>query len=216
MKPEIGSVTTTRRALLRAASLIAMLPVLITGTASPVQADGTTDALDSWNDGSAKQTILNFVQAVTDKSKPAYVPPEGRIATFEQDGTLWVEHPLYAQAMFAIDRVRTLAPSHPEWKNRQPFSAVLSGDRAAMAKFSEHDWTEIIAATHAGMSTDAFLDIVVQLLATAKHPVFKRPYTELIYKPMLEVMDYLRANGVSIYIVTGGGQEFVRAYARQF
>jgi phosphoserine phosphatase len=215
MKPDIGSVTTTRRALLRAASLITTLPLLITGTAGLVQAAGTTGALDSWNDGSAKQTILDFVEAVTDKSKPAYVPPEERIATFDQDGTLWVEHPLYAQAMFALDRVRVLAPSHPEWTNRPPFSAVLSGDRAAMAKFSEHDWTEIIAATHAGMSTDAFLEIVVRWLATAKHPVFKRPYTELIYKPMLEVMDYLRVNGFSIYIVTGGGQEFVRAYARQ-
>jgi phosphoglycolate phosphatase-like HAD superfamily hydrolase len=168
-----------------------------------------------WNDGPARQAILNFVQAVTDKSKPTYVLPEDRIATFDQDGTLWVEHPLYTQAMFALDRVRILAPSHPAWKNKQPFSAVLAVDQAAIARFSEHDWTEIIAATHAGMSTEEFLDIVTKWLATARHPVFKRPYTELIYQPMLEVMEYLRANGFRTYIVTGGGQEFVRAYAQR-
>src|SRR5262249_33048169 len=215
MTSEEQNLATSRRTLLQARTLIAMLPVLIMAKATRSRAANATPALDSWNDGMAKQAVLDFVQAVTDKSKPSYVPPEDRIATFDQDGTLWVEHPLYTQAMFALDRVQALAPSHPAWKDTPPFSEVLSGDRAASARFSEHDWTEIIAATHAGMSTDAFLAIVTDWLATARHPVFKRPYTELIYKPMLEVMEYLRAAGFRTYIVTGGGQEFVRTYAHQ-
>ncbi len=144
-----------------------------------------------------------------------YVPPADRIATFDQDGTLWVEHPLYTQAMFALDRVHELAPKHPEWKTKEPFKAVLAGDREAMAKFSEGDWAEIIGATHAGMSTEEFLGIVREWLAKARHPRFGRPPTELIYQPMLEVMKYLRANGFRTYIVTGGGQEFVRVYSER-
>lgn len=173
------------------------------------------DPLPSWNDGPAKQAILSFVKEVTDKSSPKYVEPEDRIATFDQDGTLWVEHPLYTQAMFALDRVRELAPKHPEWKNTEPFKAVIAGDREAMAKFSESDWEVIVAATHAGMSTEAFLEIVKQWLATVKHPRWNRPYTELVYQPMIEVMDYLRVNGFKTYIVTGGGQEFVRVYSER-
>jgi len=173
------------------------------------------DPLPSWNDGPAKQAIVEFVSATTDKSSPKYVEPEDRIATFDQDGTLWVSHPLYTQAMFALDRVRELAPKHPEWKNKEPFKAVIAGDREAMAKFTEQDWERIVAATHTGMSTEAFLEIVKQWLAMAKHPRFKRPYTELVYQPMIEVMDYLRANGFKTYIVTGGGQEFVRVYSKR-
>jgi len=173
------------------------------------------DPLPSWNDGPAKQAIVEFVSATTDKSSPKFVPPEARIATFDQDGTTWVSHPIYTQAMFALDRVGVLAPQHPEWKEQEPFKAVLTGDREAMAKFTEQDWERIVAATHAGMSTEAFLEIVKQWLATAKHPRFKRPYTELVYQPMLEVMDYLRANGFKTYIVTGGGQEFVRVYSER-
>ncbi len=120
------------------------------------------DSLPSWNDGPAKQAILDFVHVTTDKSSPKFVPPEDRIATFDQDGTLWVEHPLYTQAVFALDRLRELAPRHPEWKNKEPFKAVIAGDREAMAKFSESDWEVIVAATHAGMSTEAFLEIVKQ------------------------------------------------------
>ncbi len=172
------------------------------------------EPLSSWNDGPAKQAILSFVREVTAKSNPKYVEPEDRIATFDQDGTLWVEHPLYTQAMFALDRVRELAPKHPEWKNKQPFKAVIAGDREAVAKFSESDWEIIVASTHTGMSTESFLEIVKKWLATAKHPRFERPYTELIYQPMIEVMDYLRANGFKTYIVTGGGQEFVRVYSK--
>ena len=173
------------------------------------------DPLPSWNDGPASQAIIEFVDAVTTEGGADFVPPEDRIATFDQDGTLWVEHPLYAQAMFAIDRVVALAPEHPEWKDQEPFKAVLTQDREAMAKFSEQDWERIIAATHAGMTKDAFQEIVEAWLAKAKDPRFKRPYTELVYQPMLEVMEYLRANGFRIYIVTGGGQEFVRVYSER-
>jgi phosphoglycolate phosphatase-like HAD superfamily hydrolase len=155
------------------------------------------------------------VKEATTPSGPGFVPPEDRIATFDQDGTLWVEHPLYSQAMFALDRVRSLAPRHPEWKQREPFQAVITGDHQAMAKFGETDWEEIVGATHAGMSTEAFEGIVKQWLTTAKHPRYKRPYTDLVYQPMIEVMDYLRANGFKTYIVTGGGQEFVRVYSQR-
>ena len=169
----------------------------------------TGDPLSSWNDGPAKQAILDFVRVI------GQVPPEDRIATFDQDGTLWVEHPVYTQAAFALDRMHTLAPHHPEWKNYEPFRAVLANDEAAIAKFSEREWAEIVFATHAGMSQAEFLKIVTEWLATARHPRFKRPYTKLTYQPMREVMDYLRANGFKTYIVTGGGQDFVRAYAEK-
>jgi phosphoserine phosphatase len=173
------------------------------------------EPLSSWNDGPARTAIVSFVKAVTDRSGPRYVEPENRIATFDQDGTLWVEHPIYAQAAFALDRVAALAPQHPEWKDQEPFKAILGKDREAMGKFSEQDWMHIIAATHAGMSTDAFQEIVAKWLATARHPRFKQPYTALVYQPMLEVMEYLRANDFKTYIVTGGGQEFVRVYSNR-
>lgn len=177
-------------------------------------ANAQTPALASWNDGPAKQAIVSFVKEVTDTSGTKYVEPLDRIATFDQDGTLWVEHPLYTQATFALARVHDLAPQHPEWKQRDPFKAVLANDRAAMAKFSESDWEIILAATHAGMTTEAFQQLVKQWLATARDPRFHQPYTALVYQPMLEVMDYLRANGFKTYIVTGGGQEFVRVYSQ--
>jgi phosphoserine phosphatase len=173
------------------------------------------DPLSSWNEGPAKQAILAFVKDTTEKSSPKYVEPTDRIATFDQDGTLWTEHPLYAQAMFALDRVAKLAPQHPEWKQKDPFKSVLAGDRAAMGKFTESDWMQIIAATHAGMSTEAFQGLVKDWLATAKAPRFDRPFTDLTFQPMLEVMQYLRANGFRTYIVTGGGQEFVRVYSER-
>jgi phosphoglycolate phosphatase-like HAD superfamily hydrolase len=173
------------------------------------------DPLPSWNDGPAKQAILAFVKDTTEKSSPKYVEPADRIATFDQDGTLWTEHPLYGQAAFALARVGEMAPSHPEWKQKEPFKSVLARDDAAMSKFSEADWMQIIAATHAGMSTEAFQGLVKDWLAKAKAPRFDRPYTDLIYQPMLEVMKYLRANGFRTYIVTGGGQEFVRVYSEQ-
>jgi len=172
------------------------------------------DPLPSWNDGQAKERIIAFVAEVTKEGGPNYVPSEDRIATFDQDGTTWVSHPIYAQAVFALDRVRELAPKHPEWKDEEPFKSVIAGDREAMTKFGESDWEIIIAATHTGMSTEDFEKIVKQWISNAKDPRWHRPYTELVYQPMIEVMDYLRANGFKTYVVTGGGQEFVRVYAQ--
>jgi phosphoglycolate phosphatase-like HAD superfamily hydrolase len=171
------------------------------------------DWLPSWNDGPAKQAIVDFVKATTTEGSLGFAPPEDRVATFDQDGTLWVSHPLYAQAMFALDRVRELATKHPEWEQKEPFKAVLAGDREAMAKFSEGDWAQIVGATHAGMSAEEFFAVVKEWLAKARDPRWQRPYTELVYQPMLEVLEYLRANGFRTYIVTGGGQEFVRVYS---
>jgi phosphoserine phosphatase len=171
--------------------------------------------LPSWNDGPSKDAVLRFVRDTTDKASPKYVEPADRIATFDQDGTLWTEHPLYGQAQFALARLAEMAPKHPEWKTKEPFKSVLAGDRAAMARFSEADWLEIVAVTHTGMSNEAFAGLVTDWITTAKAPRFDRLYTDLVYQPMLEVMQYLRANGFKTYIVTGGGQEFVRAYSER-
>jgi phosphoserine phosphatase len=185
----------------------------VCATAWSVQA--ADDPLASWNDGPAKQAIVEFVEAVTTEGGADFVPPEDRIATFDQDGTLWVEHPLYGQALFALARIGELAAEHPEWQTEEPFKAVLAGDHEAMARFSEGDWMKIIAATHAGMTNDAFQEIVEAWITKAKHPRFDRLSTELVYQPMLEVMDYLRESGFRAYIVTGGGQEFVRVYSER-
>ena len=179
------------------------------------RAQSQSDPLPSWNHGPAKQAILSFVQETTSRASPNYVEPGDRIATFDQDGTLWTEHPFYAQGMFALERVGKLSREHPEWKTKQPFQSILDHDQAAMSKFTEQDWMQVIAATHAGMSTEAFQGLVRMWIATAKAPRFGRPYTDLVYQPMLEVMRYLRANGFRTYIVTGGGQEFVRVYSEQ-
>jgi hypothetical protein len=178
-------------------------------------AQSESDPLPSWNDGPPKHVILDFVRDATDKSSSKYVEPADRIATFDQDGTLWTEHPLYGQAMFALERLGKMAPQHPEWKQKEPYKSVIAGDHAAMGKFTEADWLQIVAVTHAGMSNEAFQVIVKDWIATAKAPRFDKLYTELVYQPMLEVMQYLRANGFRTYIVTGGGQEFVRAYSER-
>jgi phosphoserine phosphatase len=192
----------------------AFLTLLVLGLpALRLQAAAPPDPLPSWNDGPAKQAIVLFVQASTDRSSASYVPPEARVATFDQDGTLWVEHPIYAQMVFALDRVVALAPQHPEWKTTEPFRTVLSGDKAAMAKLTTKDLEAIVMATHTGMTVDAFQRTVKDWMASAKDPRWKRPYPTLIYQPMLEVMRYLRANGYRTYIVTGGGQDFVRTYS---
>ena len=184
--------------------------------AQRAQAQMAGDPLASWNDGPAKQAVLAFVQATTsDQASKSFVAPEDRIATFDQDGTLWVEHPGYGQAMFALDRVHALALQHPEWQSQEPFKSVLSNDPAALGKFTESDWLTIAGATLAGMTEQEFGEIVTHWIESAKHPRFKRLYTELVYQPMLEVMNLLRANGFRIYIVTGGGQDFVRAYAQR-
>jgi phosphoserine phosphatase len=173
------------------------------------------DPLPSWNDGAAKRAIVEFVRVTTDKAGPKYVPPEQRIATFDQDGTLWVEHPMYTQVVYCLDRVPALVKQKPGLKDVEPFKTVLSGDREAIAKLPMKDLEEILIATLSGMTVEEFAAEVKQWLATARHPRWDRPYTELIYQPMLEVFAYLRANGYRTYIVTGGGQDFVRAYAEK-
>jgi phosphoglycolate phosphatase-like HAD superfamily hydrolase len=173
----------------------------------------TGDPLPSWNDGASKQSIFNFVTAVTRDGSPDFVPVPQRIATFDNDGTLWSEHPMYVQLAFALDRAKAMAPLHPEWKDKQPFKAVLDGDMKALAESGEHGLMELIMVTHAGMTSDEFSKIVTDWLATARHPRFKRPYTELVYQPMLEVLAYLRANGFKTYIVSGGGIEFMRPWS---
>jgi phosphoglycolate phosphatase-like HAD superfamily hydrolase len=173
------------------------------------------DALPSWNDGPAKQSIVNFVHATTETGGAKFVPPEERIATFDQDGTLWVEHPMYSQVTYCLERVPALAEKKPELKKVEPFKTVLSGNREAIAKLPMKDLEKILAATLTGMSTDAFQAEVKQWLAEAKDPRWKKPYTELTYQPMQEVLKYLRVNGFRTYIVTGGGQDFVRVYAEQ-
>ena len=173
------------------------------------------DPLPSWNDGQAKSSIVAFVRGTTDSASKDFVRQEDRIATFDQDGTLWVEHPMYTQLAFLLSRLAELAPQHPEWKTNEPFKSTLAGDLAAFANFTMADLEELVAASHAGMSTDDFRGMVRDWLAQATHPRWKRAYTDLVYQPMLEVMQYLRANSFKTYIVTGGGQAFVRAYAER-
>src|SRR2546425_10666556 len=173
------------------------------------------DPLPSWNDGPAKQAILEFVKVTTDQANPKFVPPEARIAAFDQDGTTWVEQPMYAQVVFALHQVGMVAEKDPRLKDVEPFRTVLSGDRAAIAKLTMPDLEKILAVTHTGMTVDAFKQIAQDWIAKAKHPRFQRPYTELVYQPMLEVMKLLRANGYRTYFVTGGGQDFVRVYSEQ-
>src|SRR5262249_14325137 len=159
-----------------------------------------------------KTAIISFVRTTTDKNNPKFVPPEERIATFDQDGTTWVEHPNYSEVLFALDRVIALAPQHPEWKMKKPFQAVIDNDKEAMDEFTLKDFEPLVFATHRGMSVKNFQSIVRDWMATAKHPGLNKPYSQMVYQPMLEVMRYLRGNGYKTYIVTGGGQDFVRAY----
>ena len=178
-------------------------------------ASAADDPLPSWNDGQAKRSIVDFVAKVTKEGSPDFVPPAARIATFDNDGTLWSEQPLYFQLAFALDRVKALAPQHPEWKGQEPFASLLKGDLKGALAGGEHAMSEIVMATHAGMTTAEFETIVKDWIATARHPVTKRPYTEMVYQPMLEVLAYLRANGFKTFIVSGGGVEFIRAFAER-
>lgn len=191
--------------LCRTASLQALLFVLFVGAAY-------ADPLPSWNDGPAKSRIVAFVTAAARANGPDTIEPDSRIAVFDNDGTLWAEQPLYVQFMFVLDRIRALAPQHPEWKTEQPFKAVLDNDLAAL-QIDEKTVAQLLEATHAGMTTDAFAVSVTNWLAAARHPRFRRPYTGLVYQPMLELLAYLRANGFKTYIVSGGGVEFMRAFA---
>ena len=178
-----------------------------------LHAQAQTDPLPSWADRPAKQAILDLVKATTDRANPNFVPPEARIATFDQDGTTWVEHPIYTQIVYCLERVPALVKAKPELKNVEPFKTVLSGNREAIAKLSTKELLKILAATLSGMTVDEFKAEVSKWITAAKHPRWDRPYTELTYQPMLEAMRYLRENGYKIYIVTGGGQDFVRVYA---
>lgn len=173
------------------------------------------DPLPSWNDGPAKKAIVEFVRATTDKAGPQFVPPGERIATFDQDGTLWVEQPMYTQVIFCLDRVPAVVKAKPELAQVEPFKTVLSGHREAMAKLSMKDLEKIMAATLTGMPVEEFQAEAKKWLDTARDPRWKRPYTELTYLPMLEVLSYLRAQGYKTYIVTGGGQDFVRVYSQR-
>jgi hypothetical protein len=168
--------------------------------------------LPSWNDGAAREAIVRFVDAVTDAGGPDYVPPSERVAVFDNDGTLWSEQPMYVQLAFVLDRVKALAPEHPEWQEKEPFRSVLAGDLAAVAGTGTQGLLELVAATHAGMTSEEFERLVRDWLATARHPVSKRPYTEMTYPPMRELLDYLRANGFKTFIASGGGVEFMRPW----
>ena len=182
---------------------------------SLVCAQAQTDPLPSWNDTSTKKAIVAFVDKVTKEGSSDFVPVDQRIATFDNDGTLWVEQPMYTQLAFTLDRVKQLAPKHPAWKTTQPFKGVLEGDMKAVEATGEKGLVQLMAATHTGMTTDQFQTIVTDWIATAKHPRFKRPYTHCVYQPMLELLAYLRANGFKTYIVSGGGIEFMRPWTER-
>jgi hypothetical protein len=194
-------------------TLLAALLASGFGSAGNVQAQ--TDPLSSWNEGAAKKSITDFVARVTAQGGADFVPPDERVATFDNHGTLWVEQPMYTQLAFALDRVKALAPLNPDWKDKQPFKAVLEGDMKTLAESGERGLLELVMVTHAGMTTDEFAKIVSDWLATARHPRFNRPYTELVYQPMLELLAYLRVNGFKTFIVSGGGIEFMRPWSER-
>jgi hypothetical protein len=179
------------------------------------RAQAQVDLLPSWNDGTSKGAITDFVARVTQQGGPDFLPAVDRIATFDNDGTLWAEQPMYVQLAFALDRVKAMAPFHPEWEEMQPFKAALAGDMKTLAASGEHGIALLVTATHAGMTTAEFQQIVMKWLATARHPRFKRPYTELSYQPMIELLAYLRTNSFKTFIVSGGGVEFMRPWSER-
>ena len=196
---------------LRRAVIVSLVPLLTAFSLAFAQ----TDPLPSWNEGPAKQAILSFVRATTDRTSPHHVAPEQRIATFDQDGTLWVEHPMYTQVVYCLERVPAVVSRRPELGTLAPFKTVLSGDREAVSRLPLKELEEVLAATLSGMTVDEFGAEAKAWMERARHPRWDRPYTELAYQPMLEVLRHLRANGYKTYIVTGGGQDFVRTYAEQ-
>ncbi|MCW8984592.1 MAG: haloacid dehalogenase-like hydrolase [Thermoanaerobaculales bacterium] len=205
---------------MRISKTIGVLLILVASIAcnqatDPVRVDATADPLRSWNEGAAKRAILEFVARVTDPASPEFVREAERIATFDNDGTLWAEQPLYFQLFFAIDRVKALAPEHPEWAEQQPFKAVLENDLEALAAGGKRGLLEMVMATHAGMTTEEFEQTTTAWLDTTTHPTSGRPFTEMVYQPMLEVLDFLRANGFKTYIVSAGGIEFMRPWTEE-
>jgi phosphoglycolate phosphatase-like HAD superfamily hydrolase len=189
---------------------LALLPAPSARTQPPAG-----DPLPSWNDTPTKKAITRFVEKVTKEGSPDFVPPAERVAVFDNDGTLWCEQPVYTQVAFALDRVKALADKHPEWKEKQPFKAVLEGNHKALAESGEKGLMEILVATHTGMTLDEFSAAVLDWIATAKHPKYNRPYTECVYQPMLEVLAYLRASGFKTFIVSGGTADFMRPWAEK-
>ncbi|HEV2897278.1 MAG TPA: HAD family hydrolase [Pseudaminobacter sp.] len=186
--------------------------LFIIGFLAPALALAQSDPLPSWSDTAPKAAIVEFVEKVSKEGSPDFVPEPERIAVFDNDGTLWTEHPMYVQLAFALDRVKAEAPNHPEWATTQPFQAVLEGDMKTLAATGEKGLLELVMATHANMTTEQFQTIVTDWIATARDPRFKKPYTELVYQPMLELLAYLRANGFKTFIVSGGGIEFMRPW----
>jgi phosphoglycolate phosphatase-like HAD superfamily hydrolase len=194
--------------------LIVGVVLLLSGQAAPARASDP-DPLPSWNETGPKQAIVAFVERVTKEDGPDFVPPAQRVATFDNDGCLWAEQPLYFQLLFAMDRVKALAPRHPEWKDKEPFASVLKGDTKGALAGGNHAVMELVAATHAGLTTEEFEKVVKDWIATARHPRFKRPYNRCVYQPMVELLAYLRANGFKTFIVSGGGVEFMRAWVEE-
>jgi phosphoserine phosphatase len=201
----------TRFGVLAALAIFATAPLTSPAFGQAAQAD----PLPSWNDGPRKSALLAFVHETTDQGSAKFVPPEKRIATFDMDGTLWVEHPMYTQVVYCLDRVKTLVKHKPHLKDIEPFKTALSGNQEALFKLGWHELGKLIEATLSGMSVKDFDGEVSRWLETTRHPRFKRPYTELAYQPMLEVLGYFRANGIKTYIVTGSGQDFVRVFAEK-
>jgi hypothetical protein len=202
---------TTRRAG-TAARRWWLVPLLVAAAHAGTAAAQADQPLPSWNDGPTRRAVLAFVAKVTTPGSPEFVPPAERIATFDNDGTLWAEKPTYFQVFFVIDRVRALAPQHPEWRTKEPFASLLKGDLAALKKGGDRALLELVMATHAGMTTAEFEALVRDWLATARHPGTKRPFTAMVYQPMLELLAHLRANGFKTFIVSGGGVEFMRPW----
>jgi phosphoglycolate phosphatase-like HAD superfamily hydrolase len=192
-----------------------VLSALLAACAPMPGAMPSGDPLPSWNEGANKQRIVAFVKAVSSEGSKDYLAPRDRIAVFDNDGTLWAEQPMYFQFFFALDRVKALAPQHPEWKDKEPFASLLRGDMKAALAGGNHVILEIIMATHAGMTSDEFAKLVKDWAATARHPTTQRRFTEMVYQPMLEVLAYLRANGFKTFIVSGGGIEFMRPWAEK-
>jgi|SRR6185437_5786138 len=208
IKGDIGLVQLTR-------NILALGLAIVIAAGCFVGARAQADPLPSWNDGAAKKSITDFVAKVTTQGSADFVPPAERIAVFDNDGTLWCEQPEYFQALFALDRVRAMAPQHPEWRETEPFKAFLSGDKEALAALGEKALLVLVEAAHSGMTTEEFSKSVADWLAQAKHPRFSRPYNELVYQPMVELLSYLRSNGFKTFIVSGGGVEFMRAWAEK-
>ncbi|HXV14468.1 MAG TPA: HAD family hydrolase [Candidatus Krumholzibacteria bacterium] len=204
-----------RTILLRLALVPALLVAASCQRAPELVEQATVDPLPSWNETASKRAIMDFVRRVTTDGGPDYVAPAERVAVFDNDGTLWAEQPIYFQLAFAFDQVTAMAPEHPEWAEKEPFASLLKGDMAGVMAGGERSLMEIIAVTHAGMTTDEFERSVRSWIATARHPTTQRLYTDMVYQPMLELLDYLRAKGFQTFIVSGGGVEFMRAWAEE-